>query len=400
MGLGFSHQEEQEPQEETESDNSCPVPSTTKVNVIKDIPYVDGTPVKQRGYEKQCLDIYRPNTTQNHNNTERDDAEPQIDNNTDSTFKFWIDRNTKMKSHTAVGNTNNDKKTIHKQLIPVVLHIHGGGWRRGDKSIKFFGAPSICTHYAESGYIAVAISYRVRNWKHHREDVGSAFEWVRSNIKEYGGDPNTIVLSGHSAGANIASLLTVGGEDWLSAESRRAVKGTILMSGVYTLAQPYATSPMNYFFHSSYIVGWIAAFRPGDAATVATNSPSWFLEQSLPDHTEDQPTRGFTVDDVKTIADANLGKATPTQDLASLPVLVINAGYDMWLSYDAEFFVSLLRKLGATNVQHDQLDSGSHASVCWNQSTYDSTSKFLNTHIPIEKTVDGDELDAGHAPKL
>ena len=43
---------------------------------------------------------------------------------------------------------------------------------------------------------------------------------VRNNVKAYGGDPDLIVVSGHSAGGNIAALLAVGGDDWLDEDSR------------------------------------------------------------------------------------------------------------------------------------------------------------------------------------
>jgi hypothetical protein len=34
---------------------------------------------------------------------------------------------------------------------PVVVHFHGGGWKRGDRSVPFYGAPAMCTAYAQVG---------------------------------------------------------------------------------------------------------------------------------------------------------------------------------------------------------------------------------------------------------
>jgi acetyl esterase/lipase len=43
---------------------------------------------------------------------------------------------------------------------PVVVHFHGGGWKRGDRQRPFYGAPAMCHAYASNGFVAVAPSYR------------------------------------------------------------------------------------------------------------------------------------------------------------------------------------------------------------------------------------------------
>lgn len=94
--------------------------------------------------------------------------------------------------------------------MPVVVYIHGGGWRRGDKiSGKTFMAA-----LAEAGFIVVSINYRLApdsKWPAQIEDCKAAIRWVRKNIASYGGDPRRIGVFGLSAGGHLAALLGTSG---------------------------------------------------------------------------------------------------------------------------------------------------------------------------------------------
>ena len=92
--------------------------------------------------------------------------------------------------------------------LPVVIHVHGGGWVRGDKGRRFYGSPDMAAGYARRGIIAVAPSYRLGHSPDHVEDVAEAVRWVVRNIERYGGNPNQIYLSGHSAGPGPSPSLT------------------------------------------------------------------------------------------------------------------------------------------------------------------------------------------------
>jgi arylformamidase len=98
---------------------------------------------------------------------------------------------------------------------PVVLWVHGGGWRIGDKSNN----PNNKLHLCSSlGYIFVSVNYRLSPTTNdmdpgrvmypvHEEDVADAVKWVFNNIGKYGGNSDKIVLIGHSAGAHLVSLV-------------------------------------------------------------------------------------------------------------------------------------------------------------------------------------------------
>lgn len=93
---------------------------------------------------------------------------------------------------------------------PVVVYAHGGGWIKGSRK-KVYSLPQWLTR---KGYLLVAIDYRKvpqTTIDGQVEDLVSAVSWVRSNIRRYGGDPNRIVLMGHSAGAHLVALAAARG---------------------------------------------------------------------------------------------------------------------------------------------------------------------------------------------
>jgi arylformamidase len=114
---------------------------------------------------------------------------------------------------------------------PIVFWIHGGGWVRGDKSeVKTKPAA-----FVDRGYVFVAINYRFvpdATIKEIAGDVAKALRWVHRNAGQYGGDPNSIFVMGHSAGAQLAALVCID-DRYLKAEglSLRMVKGCVPVDG-------------------------------------------------------------------------------------------------------------------------------------------------------------------------
>jgi acetyl esterase/lipase len=120
-----------------------------------------------------------------------------------------------------------------KKNFPVLVFVHGGSWRSGDRSLY----KALGERFARAG-IGVAIpSYRLMPQNPHPaqiEDVAAAFDWVYRNIAQQGGDASHIYLSGHSSGAHLAALLALD-EKYLKKFdlSHTAIRGVIAMSGVY-----------------------------------------------------------------------------------------------------------------------------------------------------------------------
>lgn len=92
------------------------------------------------------------------------------------------------------------------ELLPVIVWIHGGGWRGGNKSSGGRIRP-----FVQSGkYVGVSVGYRLSGeakWPAQIHDCKAAIRWVRANASKYGIDKDRIGLWGSSAGGHLVSLL-------------------------------------------------------------------------------------------------------------------------------------------------------------------------------------------------
>jgi arylformamidase len=89
---------------------------------------------------------------------------------------------------------------------PVMIFIHGGAWKFGDK--RAVGEKS--AFFNSRGWIFISANYRLLpDGKHPNnvDDVARAIAWVHDNIKKHGGDPDSIFIMGHSAGAHLVALV-------------------------------------------------------------------------------------------------------------------------------------------------------------------------------------------------
>src|SRR6202012_3509598 len=114
-------------------------------------------------------------------------------------------------------------------LAPVQVYIHGGYWISNDKtdcSYVSFG-------FTEAGFVTVVIDYtlipKVRMAEQVRQ-CREAVRWVAANIRDYGGDPDRIYVTGHSAGGHLAMSLLIDPE---IVPGR--IKGVTGLSGLYDL---------------------------------------------------------------------------------------------------------------------------------------------------------------------
>lgn len=91
--------------------------------------------------------------------------------------------------------------------LPVVVYIHGGGWRAGNKSNV---ASRLIPLVRKGEYAGVSIAYRFTNeaqWPAQIHDCKAAIRWIRANADKYGFDANNIGVWGSSAGAHLALML-------------------------------------------------------------------------------------------------------------------------------------------------------------------------------------------------
>src|SRR4051812_12949194 len=101
--------------------------------------------------------------------------------------------------------------------LPVVFWIHGGGWQAGDKT----SVQQKPQAFVEHGFVFVSTNYRLLpevDMGTIIRDIAKSMHWVHDHISEYGGDPKRLLVMGHSAGAQLAAIISID-ERYLKAEA-------------------------------------------------------------------------------------------------------------------------------------------------------------------------------------
>lgn len=98
------------------------------------------------------------------------------------------------------------------QQSPAIAFFHGGGWVFGSPE-EFHGA---CERYAKMGFVTFSFQYRLsinKDGTYPNDDISpiesvkdarSAIRWLRVHADELNIDPDKIVVSGQSAGGQLA----------------------------------------------------------------------------------------------------------------------------------------------------------------------------------------------------
>ncbi len=98
----------------------------------------------------------------------------------------------------------------NKTHFATVVWFHGGGIKDGEKSIP--------EELQVQGIAVVAANYRLYpkvKCPVYIEDAAAAVAWTFKSIEKYGGDPNLIFVSGHSAGGYLTSMISLD-KSWLA----------------------------------------------------------------------------------------------------------------------------------------------------------------------------------------
>jgi acetyl esterase/lipase len=119
---------------------------------------------------------------------------------------------------------------VARAPLPIILFLYGGSWQSGMREGYGFAGRAL----AARGFLVAVPDYRLVpevRFPAFVEDCASALRWVRANAVRLGGDPDRVVLVGHSAGAYNAAMLALDPR-WLGDE-RRAVRGLVGLAGPY-----------------------------------------------------------------------------------------------------------------------------------------------------------------------
>ena len=133
--------------------------------------------------------------------------------------------------------------------LPVFIFFHGGAWAHGSPIDYGF----IARNLAPEGYVVVLGGYRMNEpgrYPAMLEDTAAVIGWTHRNIANYGGDPERLFLSGHSAGAyNVAQVALE--PRWLAQEQvpSSAIRGVVGLAGPYDF-YPFDTDRSRAAFES------------------------------------------------------------------------------------------------------------------------------------------------------
>jgi acetyl esterase/lipase len=128
---------------------------------------------------------------------------------------------------------------------PVMVAVHGGGWRRFNKT--GYGE-RIASGFVKYGYAVVAPDYQLSepglpSWPINFEDVQAAVSWVRDQAASLDFNPSEITAIGESAGANLAALLGTSSAQSTGGGNSAVVNAVVAFSTPTDLTSLYHESP-------------------------------------------------------------------------------------------------------------------------------------------------------------
>ncbi|MDD3356499.1 MAG: alpha/beta hydrolase [Dysgonamonadaceae bacterium] len=162
--------------------------------------------------------------------------------------------------------------------LPLLLFIHGGGWKSGKRSDYMVYLIS----FAEKGYMTGTVSYRLKRdsiYPASVEDVSDAVEWVFKNGENFGYDPHRVALIGGSAGAHLSMLAAYG---WRGSRSQmdsiannNQIKAVVDIYGPVDLTDDYAQT-------QSLVTGFMGHSYREKPELYKEASPITYLSKSAP----------------------------------------------------------------------------------------------------------------------
>jgi arylformamidase len=149
-------------------------------------------------------------------------------------------------SYGAADEERLDLYRADRERAPVVVLVHGGGWREGSAREHSFPAEMLLAqgiHFIAPDFSSVVdakgdLSVLV-------DQVRRAFSWVYRNCRSFGGDAGRLYLVGHSSGAHLAAMAL--STRWADYDMPpNPVRGGVLVSGIYDLGPLRHTSRSKY----------------------------------------------------------------------------------------------------------------------------------------------------------
>ena len=164
---------------------------------------------------------------------------------------------------------------------PVVVFLHGGGMRAGDKGDLIYG--NVATFFARHRIIGANANYRLVpkiKWPEGGKDMASIVVWLKKNIAQYGGSPDRIFFMGHSGGAtHVAHYINHAD---IQPGGKPGIAGAILMSGGFAASKTGPRAKVMEKYYGSDPTQWDARSPLGMAkAYSGVKVPTFLITAEL-----------------------------------------------------------------------------------------------------------------------
>ena len=166
---------------------------------------------------------------------------------------------------------------------PVIVFLHGGGWRVGGKS----EGREVAGLVGDTGYALASVNYRLSNegqFPTQIMDCKAAVRWLRANAGRFGLDPRRIGVLGFSAGGHLAALLgTTGGVAGLEDPGEGNPNQSSRVQAVCDVSGPVDLNiPTSSLIGKLAVLGELGGSAPSKPALVRAANPSLYVHAGDP----------------------------------------------------------------------------------------------------------------------
>ena len=224
--------------------------------------------------------------------------------------------------------------------FPVVVLIHGGAFKAGDKAMEATNAAKLVAN----GYVAVSINYRLSGeavFPAGVHDAKAAIRFIRANAATYRVNPDKIGTWGASAGGYFSAILgTSGGDTYL--------EGTV---GNNLIASSKVQACIDWFGPINFSTMVAEGLALGFSATYNVNNESQFL--------------GVDANNPENIAMVNKANPATYIDATDPPFWIQVGSADPLIPYtqSLNFYNALKTALGDTKVGYELISGAGHGGT-------------------------------------
>jgi acetyl esterase/lipase len=253
-----------------------------------------------------------------------------------------------------------------KGPFPVVIYIHGGAFRFGDKREHIGGLADDIRRLHAEGIAIASINYRMSGeapFPAAVADTKAAIRWLRSHAQELGIEPTEIGLWGKSAGANLALMAGLTGGDSTLYDAKLGMTDV-----------------------SDHVQAVVSMYAPTDFLTMDRQLLASPCSKSAAGHDKaDSPESVYIGAPIQQSQELARHASPISQVSAAAPPTLLQAGTADCVvpgAQSQELFDALLPLVGAERVKLMMLPGATHADSMFDAAAnLDVVAQFLRTHL-------------------